>query len=133
MFDDYVFFSPSLRDEFIAFVTREGIEYRTSGDEEELLVQVPEDLDDALCERIEAEYDRLFAAQSELTAGEEPDDIHRVGVQFTASDGAVRQARLDPELVNRLRTVMSYEELQTMVQSVADAVEDGGPRPLCKP
>ncbi|MGB0712938.1 MAG: hypothetical protein ACPGUC_05195 [Gammaproteobacteria bacterium] len=135
MFDDYVFFNDRFVAEFRSFLTARGIPHQVEGegDGEEMLVRVPDDLDEATCDAIEAEYDRLFAAQSDLTAEQEPDDINRVGIQFTPGDGVVRQARLHPQLVNRLHQVLSYEEIQSVVQAVADAVEDAGIKPLCKP
>lgn len=133
MFDDYVFFNRGLMEQFCDFLRAGAIRHESKDHGEEWVVRVPDDLDATLCDQIEAEYDRLFELQSDLTAAEDGDEIHGVGVQFSDHEGVAHQARLDPALVNRLRDCLEYPEIQALVQAVADSLLDNGAGPLCRP
>lgn len=129
---EFVFFEAHLRDRFLARLAEEGVEALPGDPEVALSVGVDEDVDEAVLERLEAEYDRLLDEQARIIEAEEPDSISRVGVQFTRADGSIGVVRLDPALTRRLLTIFNYEELQAMVQQIADAADEPV-RPLCKP
>ena len=58
---EYVFFDPRTRRQFVDFVERRGLVVQQGEDDESYGVAIPEDIDDALLEAIEARYDELMA------------------------------------------------------------------------
>jgi len=132
---EYVFFNEVLRGRFVAMLDEQPLPWDGRDTDEGYSVFVSEDIDDDTMERLEAVYDELMDEQRTIVAADElnhDDGIHRVGVQFSDSDGIVGQVHLDPELVNRLLRVISIEELQELVQTVAAQVTSGGAGALCQ-
>jgi hypothetical protein len=132
---EYVLFAERLRDRFTAWLDDNGIEYRTAGDGEELLVLIDEDIDEDVQDSIDEQYDLLLEESARIADEEDdsPDAVHLVGIQFQRSDGVIGQVRITPELANRLHRCLDMTELQAFVQTVVDAVENPDNRPLCKP
>jgi len=131
---EYVLFSEQLRDRFTEWLDKNGVVYRTAGDDGELLVFVDEDLDEDVQDRIDEQYDLLLEESARIADVEDdsPDAVHVVGIQFQRSDGSVGLVRITPELANRLHRCLDMVELQTFVQTVAEAVESPDSGPLCR-
>lgn len=131
---EYIFFESRFRDLFTQWLDQNAIPYETAGDEDELLVLIDEDIADEIEEKIEEEYDRLLDLQAESADEQdaEDDSIHVVGVQYSTSEGDVRQVRLTPYLANQITQCMTHEELQAFIQTIADQVLHPDDRPLCK-
>jgi len=132
---EYVLFAELLRDRFTSWLDDNGIDYRTAGDGEELLVLVAEDIDEDVQDRIDEQYDLLLEESARIADEQDdsPDAVHLVGIQFQRSDGVTGHVRITPELANRLHRCLDMVELQAFVQTVVDAVENPDNRPLCKP
>jgi hypothetical protein len=131
---EYVLFAESLRDRFTTWLDGNGIDYRTAGGEEELLVLISEDLDEVTQDSIDEQYDLLLEESASLADEQDdtPDAVHRVGIQFQRNDGTTGLVRISPELANRLHRCLDVVELQAFVQTVVDATENPDDRPLCK-
>ncbi len=132
---EYVLFAERLRNRFTSWLDNNGIDYRTSGDGEELLVLIEEDIDDDMQDKIDEQYDLLLEESARIADEQDdsPDAVHLVGIQFQCSDGRIGMVRITPELANRLHHCLDMVELQAFVQAVVDAVENPDNRPLCKP
>jgi hypothetical protein len=132
---EYVLFAERLRDRFTSWLDDNGIDHRTAGDGEELLVLVDEDIDGEVQDRIDEQYDLLLEESARIADEQDdsPDAVHLVGIQFQRSDGVTGHVRITPELANRLHRCLDMVELQAFVQTVVDAVENPDNRPLCKP
>ncbi|MGB1111393.1 MAG: hypothetical protein ACPG4N_13615 [Gammaproteobacteria bacterium] len=127
---EYILFDPAWATRFTAFLDEQGIPWSERRDGDAVSIYVPDDLDDAQDELIEAEYERLMDAhEAEDTS---VDDMNRVGVQYHDADGELRQARVDMVLVNKVMSTLTLDELQDFVQQVADEVQAGGDKKLCQ-
>jgi hypothetical protein len=131
---EYVLFAEQLRDRFTEWLDDNGIDYRTGGDGDELLVLIGEDLDEAMQDRVDEQYDLLLEESARIADEEDdsPDAVHLVGIQFQRSDGRIGLVRITPELANRLHRCLDMIELQAFVQTVVDAVENPDSGPLCR-
>jgi hypothetical protein len=65
---EYVLFAKQLRDRFTQWLDDNAIDYRTEGDGDELLVLVDEDLDEAMQDRMDEQYDLLLEDSSECVS-----------------------------------------------------------------
>jgi beta-phosphoglucomutase-like phosphatase (HAD superfamily) len=132
---EYVLFAESLRNRFTTWLDDNGIDYRTAGGEEELLVLISEDLDEITQDSIDEQYEQLLEESASLADEQDdsPGAVHRVGIQFQRNDGTTGLVRISPELANRLSRCLDMVELQAFVQTIVDAVEIPDDRPLCKP
>lgn len=125
---EYVFFDESIRDKFIEQLQQKGVTVSS----DELIVEVPEDLDEALADEVDNLYEMLLQETAELMEeGEDALEKNVMGVHVALEDGTPCTIRLDPELIARLLNCISMEELRDMAQTIAEGVQNPDNRPLC--
>lgn len=127
---EYVFFEKSIRDKFVSFLADSSVEHRIA--EDGLTVEVSEEIDETVGSAIDQQYEALLQETMELMEqGDDALEKNVAGVQVQLSDGAICTVRLDPDLVGRILSCISMEELRDMVQEVAHWVELKDNSPLC--
>lgn len=130
---EYAFFHPKPCGLFCDFIEGKGLIPRLEQEDLSTNVLLPEELDDALLDQIEAYYDELLDMTEELTAGEDGEEyIHKVGIAVNLKDGRSVLAAVEPALVNKLLGSITLVELGDLVNAIVDAVENPDLRPLCK-
>lgn len=131
---EFVFFSPSIREQFIACLQDNDLTYEVSDFGEELLVMVDEDISDEIEHRLENFYDQLLDANARLVDSEDDswNAMHRVGIQYHDDKGNIRQLKFEASMVKRLHQCLGAEELQAFIQLVADGIHHPDDTPLCK-
>jgi hypothetical protein len=116
---EYIFFEAALRDKFVAFTEHRGVPCTASDDSMGLLVAIPEDISEEMSDEIEAYYESLEDEQEELSKAE--GDLNRLaGFNFTLPDGQQRMLPLPSEMANRLLANFSMEEIQGLLNAVAE-------------
>lgn len=125
---EYVFFDETIRDKFVSQLQQKGVDVGY----DELIVEVPEDLDDALADEVDNIYEILLQETADMMEGTE-DALEKnvMGVQVALEDGTPCTIRLDPDLVARVLNCISMEELRDMAQVIAEGVQNPDNRPLC--
>ncbi|MCU7809922.1 MAG: hypothetical protein KZQ77_01610 [Candidatus Thiodiazotropha sp. (ex Notomyrtea botanica)] len=130
---EYIFFDERPWRRFIDYLESLGLEPQSSSSDEGWLVALPENLDDALDEKVELYYDQMLDLNESLVAEEEGQaHVHTAGVNVTLNDGRVVQAAVGPQLMQKLLEVVSPQELGDLVNAIADAVENPDERPFCQ-
>jgi hypothetical protein len=124
---EYVFFQELPRKRFQKFLKEQGLLWTLEfGDMETLVVIDDAGVDHELADRIESTYDELFAMDQatygSIAAGSVDLDSEE-GVAVRLESGHTVIADVPPELVSRVLTAISPEELRIFVDSVARAVE----------
>jgi len=74
----------------------------------------------------------VFHLYSRIAEQEENDEIQRAGVAVSLSDGRIVLTQVDPDVLNRILDVLSYDELGELMNVIANAVENPDDRLLCK-
>jgi hypothetical protein len=127
---DYIFFDAALRDKFVAYSEQLGVPCTASDDSMGLLVSIPEDIAEAVSDDIEKYYESLEDEQEELSKNE--GDLNRlVGFNFTLPDGQSRMLPLDTEMANRLLASFSLDEIQDLLNAVAECTLNPNDEHLC--
>jgi hypothetical protein len=130
---EYILFHASLRDEFTHELDRLAISYQVREDPMGLVVAIPEDIDDDMIDQVDAFYEALVEKSEALFEDEgEGNEKHVAGITVSLHDGRTVQAAIRPELMNKLLEVLSYRELNELVEAVVSAVEQPDARPLCQ-
>jgi hypothetical protein len=133
---EYIFFHEEPCRRFKDFLLQKGVAPLKEGldetDVEGLTVFIRDDLDEDLSDEIEAFYDEMMTLNEALVAETEDSELHKVGLAVSLRDGRSVYAAVDPEVLARVLTVISHDELGKIVAAVADAVENPDERPLCK-
>ena len=128
---EYIFFDQGLQDKFINFLKTQSVVAICPVDDE-MLVQVPDDLEDALAESIDQYYEELLQENTDiLESGDDALEKNVAGVQVQLSNGDICMIRLDPDLVSRVLQGIDMSELRDLVQDIANQLEQPDNRPLC--
>ncbi|MBI4756779.1 MAG: hypothetical protein HY778_15450 [Betaproteobacteria bacterium] len=131
---DYIFFDDGLRARFLQFVSGLGIETRVRADQiEGSVVELPDDLTDAVAELVDGQYESLMDEQL-LLAEAQPDLRSKqvAGVTVTLPDGRPCVVRLPGPLARRLLEHFDTDEINALVSVIAESLHDPGTGPLCR-
>jgi hypothetical protein len=128
---EYIFFDATLRDKFVAYAEQRGLPCTASDDSMGLLVAIPEDIPEDISDEVEEYYESLEDEQEELSKAN--GDLNRLaGFNFTLPDGQQRMLPLPSEMANRLLANFSMEEIQGLLNAVADRTLNPDSDQLCK-
>jgi len=130
---EFVFFDRRPYDKFAEFARSMGLEpgCRVT-DHDEYLIELPEDLDAGILDRVEEQYDRMMGLSEELMAESDDDHYSAAGVQVRLPDGSEIVASVEPAMLRRILSVLSYEELGEFVDSIAASALNPDHRPICR-
>jgi len=132
---EFIFFHHNICKLFTDFTTARGIEYHTTEDDETITVSVSEDLDDDLIEQLEDEYDRLLDLsrdQTDSDEGESRKNYQKASLLITLKNGEISYAHVDMDIINRIMRTINTDELNQLIEAVADAVENPDDRSYCQ-
>ncbi len=132
---EYIFFHQKPNDLFCQFLSEHHIAFETNTDEtdvEGLLVCLADDLDELMSEKIEDYYDKLLEMDEALLIEDPSNTIDQAGLAVTLNNGQSTFASIDPDVLNRMLTVVSRDEIAGFIDAIVNAVETPDLRPLCK-
>lgn len=134
---EYIFFHQQPYQQFKQFLESRNIEMLREGidetDVEGFVVHIQDNLDEQISEEIEDFYDEMMELNEALVAEEnDSEETSRVGLAVSLSDGRSVLASVDPDVLNRILSVVTHQELGGLVDAISDAVENPDQRPLCK-
>jgi hypothetical protein len=130
---DYIFFREDNRDSFAGYIKDNGLKAELTETHDGMLVSIDEDIDDPLLDKIEEYYDSLMTECENIIAEEEGDQhLNTAGITLNLQDGRSIQTAVDPNIINRMLTVLSMKELGDFVKTIVNAVENPDERPFCQ-
>ncbi len=129
---EYMFFNAEIAERFTDFCRGIGVPCEERSDSMGLVVAVPEDLDDALSNRLETYYAHLLDEQAEMVENTEPDLKHATAIDITLADGRPCTIRIEPAMMNRLMDCLSIAEIHELAATIAHSVENPDNRPICQ-
>jgi hypothetical protein len=129
---EYIFFDASLRDQFVEYAANLGVKSTLRDDQMGMVVEIPEDIDEAQEDAIEQHYDELEREQARLLM-EEDGGLKRIaGFNYKLPDGQSRMVPLQAEIASRLLAAFTMEEIQSLFETVARSTLNPGEEHLCK-
>jgi hypothetical protein len=128
---EYIFFAKEPCERFVSFLSARSVSVAREHNDEGYLVRVPETLDDACLDEIEACYDELMDLDQLLMEQGGDDSAHKAGITVNLADGRTVYACIAPELLNKVLRAVTPEELGELVDAIVDAVENPDQRSLC--
>ena len=132
---EFIFFHHNICKLFTDFITGLGIEYQVEDDDETITVSVSEDVEDELIDQIEDEYDRLLDLsrdQTDSEEGESRQNYQKASLLISLKYGEKSYAHVDMDIINRVLRNISTDELNQLIEAVADAVENPDDRSYCQ-
>ena len=129
---EYIFFDTKIASEFTSFVKKQQVDHNLLEDDDMVTVEVSEEITDAQSDAIDQLYERLLQKNAELMEqGEDALEKNVAGIQVALADGSPCTIRVEPELVSRILSAISMEELRDFAQVIAEGVEKRDNSPLC--
>ncbi len=132
---EYIFFHQKPFDLFCRFLRQENIVFNKSKEETDVegwLVALPDDLDVSLSGRIECLYDELLGMDESLVIEDPENTIDQAGLAVCLKSGVSVFASVDPDVLNRMLTVVTRDEVAEFIDAVVSAVETPDQSPLCQ-
>lgn len=136
MMFEYILFDEKPFQLFMLYLADKGIDAETEIDEgESYEIKIADDIDDDLLDAIEIKYEALMDMNQQIVNDEEKtNDVnyHMAALVVTLSNGEVSYADIDPDVMARIISIITPQELGDMVNSIADAVENPQPKSYCQ-
>lgn len=121
---EYVFFQEEPRQQFLAFLASRGVAWGLETREPEIVVVIDDStLDEELLERLESRYDELFDLEQSLFEKRRGRAAGLRTLTINLSQGQAVRAELPSELLDRVLTVLTPEELSTLAGAIARAMK----------
>jgi len=132
---EYVLFHQKPFELFVAFLKENKLSPETRENDGIYEIRISEDIDKAVSEKVETEYDRLMAMNHELFFSENPatnENYRMATVMITLKNGALTSAHIPPDLLGRVLEVIDETELNEIITAVVEAVENPDERSYCQ-
>ena len=135
-FIEFAFLHPGAHEEFIAAVRSHGL--KTSFHEDAIgtgamIVRVSEEgLSPDIQDMLETLAQKLDEESQDWADGMDDVRLSAVGIVVHLSDGTQSLARVDPNMMRRILSVLSPDEVGQFVAIIADAVENPNDSPVCE-
>ncbi|UJS22909.1 hypothetical protein [Thiothrix winogradskyi] len=133
---EYLFFTQSIADRFIEALHEHELHFEREIEPVQgaIVLKIAEGVDDDLWDMLDDLYDELSEADQALVeAGLEDDDSKSTaGIYLQLAGGHQTIAQVNPDVMSRMLTVISTEELNTFVDTIVRSVETPDDSPICK-
>lgn len=128
---EYIFFDAALRDKFLKYAQEHDVPCSAVDDNMGMVVEVSEDIAEDMSDKLEEFYEALEDEQASLSRAE--GDLNRLaGFGFKLPNGEARMLPLEPDMANRLMLHFTLEEIQGLLNSVAQFTLEPPNDHLCK-
>jgi hypothetical protein len=120
---EYMFFDEVIAQDFADACREQGISAEVVVSEQ-INVCIPEAEADENLQILEALYDQYFFGEQASQVEIEHDDFSASGIQVQLASGQYTTIMIAPEIMNKLLSVFSLEELNQFMHQVAAAIEN---------
>jgi len=130
---EYVFFSEKYRLLFGECLTEHAIKFKTATDsiEDTLFISIEEPEDSNLWDLIDERFDALNELdQAEIEQG--MDGMSGAGIYIELSTGENTLATVNPDVMNRMLSVISMDEFNAFVETIVHSVEKPDDSSICQ-
>ncbi len=130
---EYVFFNETYRTRFAEYLADVGIDctQKTDPIEDTLILCIEEPEDDDLWDQIDARYDEINALDQAETEAD-ASGLSGAGIYIELANGERTLATVDPDVMNRILSVISMDEFNRFVETIVSSVEQPDDSPICK-
>ena len=129
---EYVFFNEPFREEFANFLQQRKVafELKTDPIEDILILSTEEPEDEDLWDLLDETYEEINLRDQAKTESASA-DLSGAGIYIELGDGRKTLACVEPDVINRMLTVVSMEEFNQFIEVVVKSVENPDDSPIC--
>lgn len=134
---DYLFFNLVVQHRFEDFLAENSLPYAQYSESVTgaMVIAVEETLvSPALWDELDQLYDQLHVQDQTLLeqSVNDPDGKNIAGIYLQLASGQSTVAKVAPEIVNRILTVLTMDELNQLVEAIVQSVENPTQATLCQ-
>lgn len=130
---DYICFDEEFTRAFKDFLDSRAVEYQVREDAMGMIVAIPDDLDETLDDEIDEQFEALERAYEQRLKQElirEEKSVTAISVNL--SNGDTCYVPVAEEMMQRLLSVLSPQEVGDLVDAIVSVVEQPDTRFICK-
>jgi hypothetical protein len=130
---EYVFFSEKYRLLFGEFLTEHTIKFTTTTDsiEDTLFISIEEPEDSDLWDLIDEKFD-VLNEQDQAEIEQDMDGMSGAGIYIELSNGENTLATVNPDVMNRMLSVISMDEFNAFIETIVHSVEKPDDSSICQ-
>ena len=130
---DYICFDVLFTQGFTEFLKQNDVQYQLRDDDMGTIVSIPDDLNDELDDLIDEQFEvleREYEARLKQEMASEDKNITAISVNLSSGDTCY--VPVSEEMMQRLLSVLSPQEVGDLVDAIVSVVEKPDPRFICK-
>jgi len=134
---EYLFFTQEIADKFIAYLKDKNLVWEQKNDPMlgSIVIQTPEDIEDKLWDEIDDYHEALGKEDQKLLEDElasSGTETNAAGIYIQLEDGKQTVAQIDPEVMNKMLSVISMDEFNDFIETIVSSVEKPDDVPICE-
>ncbi len=134
---EYLFFTQEIADKFITFVEGKNLAWEQKNDPmlDSIVIETSEDIEDSLWDELDDYHDSLGEEDQKILEAElaESDtETNAAGIYIQLANGEQTVAQIDPEVMNRMLSVISMGEFNAFIETIVSSVERPDDAPICE-
>ncbi len=134
---EYLFFNQEIADKFIVYLKDKDLEWTQKNDPMlgSIVVETPEDIDDSLWDELDDYHEALGDDDQKLLEDElasSETETNAAGIYIQLANGEQTVAQINPEVMNRMLSVISMDEFNGFIETIVSSVESPDDAPICE-
>ena len=134
---EYLFFTQEIADKFIAFLKNKNLIWEQKNDPmlDSIVIETPEDIEDDLWDELDDYHDSLVEEDQkilEAVLATSDTETNAAGIYIQLANGEQTVAQINPEIMNRMLSVISMDEFNDFIETIVSSVESPDDAPICE-
>jgi len=134
---EYLFFTQEIADKFISYLKGKNIQWEQKNDPMlgSIVIETPEDIEDDLWDELDDYHDSLGEEDQKILEAElatSETETNAAGIYIQLANGEQTVAQINPEIMNRMLSVISMDEFNDFIETIVSSVENPDDAPICE-
>ncbi|HIP81699.1 MAG TPA: hypothetical protein EYH16_04735 [Leucothrix mucor] len=133
---EYLFFNQIIADKFTQFLEVKNLAWEQFTDPmlESIVIKTPEELDDDIWDELDDYHEKLGEDDQKLLedALDDTEETNAAGIYIQLANGDQTVAQINPDVMNRMLSVINMDEFNRFVETIVSSVEMPDDSPICE-
>ncbi len=134
---EYLFFTQEIADKFISFLNEKNLKWEQKNDPMlgSIVIETSEDIEDALWDELDDHHELLGEEEQkilEIDLADSETEMNAAGIYIQLANGEQTVAQINPEIMNRMLSVISMDEFNEFIETIVSSVEKPDDAPICE-
>lgn len=134
---EYLFFTQEIADKYITYLKGKNLDWEQKNDPMlgSIVIETPEDIDDELWDELDDYHEVLGEEEQKILEIEMADsetETNAAGIYIQLANGEQTVAQINPEVMNRMLSVISMDEFNGFIETIVSSVESPDDAPICE-